>query len=123
MGQYISHEFFDQEAYSTTDTLSKSVCVLTGHKHYELKYYFCEESCSKTVCANCIVESHKDHESNPFTEEFTKRKKAMEHVLQATKKIIFKKNGKLFLDTMNNIKILFVQNDEKGRKCLDEQKV
>lgn len=122
MGQYISHEFFYQEANSTTDTLSKSVSVvLTGHKHYEVKC--CDESCSKTVCAYCIVESHKDHESYPFTEEFTKRKKAMEHVLQATKKIIFFKNGKLFLDTMNNIKILFVQNDEKGRKSLDEQKV
>ena len=121
MGQCISHEFFYQEANSTTDTLSKSVCVLTGHEHNELKYYCCEESCSKTVCDNCIVESHKDHETKPVSEELTKRKKAMENVLQATKEKI--KNVKRFLDTINNNKVLFVQNDEKGRKSLNEQKV
>lgn len=121
IGRCISHELFDQEANSTTDTLSKSVCVLTGHEHNELKYYCCEESCCKTVCANCIVESHKDHETKPVSEEFTKRKKAMENVLQATKEKI--KNVKLFLDTIKNNKVLFVQNDEKGRKSLNEQKV
>ena len=102
----------------TTDIPANSVCIIPGHENNELKYFCRENSCSKAVCANCVVDSHKNHATVTVADEFDIRKKDLQNICQTTRKKII--NAKLFLDDICKCIALVTENDAKIRNSLRE---
>ena len=115
-GQCMTHNFEKQEVM---DTPTRSVCTLTGHENNELKFFCSETSCCKAVCANCVVESHKNHTTRPILDEYNERKKNILSVYQATRDKIA--NVELVLDDICKYCNLITVNDKTGRANLKEQ--
>ena len=115
-GQCMTHNFEKQEV---VDTSTSSVCTLTGHENNDLKFFCSKTSCCKAVCANCVVESHKNHLTRPILDEYNERKKAFLSVYQATKDKIA--HAELFLDDICKYCNLITENDKTGRANLKEQ--
>lgn len=103
----------------SVDTPSGNICYLTGHEKNELKYFCCEKSCCIAVCANCVVESHKEHTYKPVADEYEERKKLMLRFFEATKNKIT--NAKRFLDTIRQNRALVTKSDKDGRMRLMKQ--
>nr|XP_022298610.1 uncharacterized protein LOC111107624 [Crassostrea virginica] len=113
VGQCSKHDLL------SIDSPSGNICYLTGHEKNELKYFCCEKSCCKAVCANCVVESHKEHTYKPVADEYEERKKLMLRFCEATKNKIT--NAKRFLDTIRQKRALVTKSDKDARIRLMKQ--
>ena len=60
------------------------ICQIDGHEQ-NIKKYFCIP-CRELTCSNCIVESHRDHETDIASELFSKRREEMVNSITALRR-------------------------------------
>ncbi|XP_061190355.1 E3 ubiquitin-protein ligase Midline-1-like [Saccostrea echinata] len=119
-----THDFeMPGDSSMTQDTSLKSIynqskarCLLPGHEHNELKFYCTERQCCKPVCANCIVEKHKEHVCCSIEDRYVDCKKALQYTCHATKSKIAR-TKKLLENVEKEITSLPV-NEKKGQESL-----
>lgn len=103
----------------TTEIDSKSICMTPGHENNELKYFCCDKSCCKAVCAHCVVEFHRNHNTKPVRDEYETRKKIMQNHCQAAKSKI--RTAKSHLEKLVEKIALNTQIDANGKTSLRDQ--